>query len=91
MPRQQERALGGERRGREGLGQAAGSMVNASRLRNCTVSVQDTDGVTHRAQAQAESAFEAAARGVAAFREEGWATKALTANARSIRMSDRSR
>jgi hypothetical protein len=83
MPRQQERALGGERRGREGLGQAAGSMVHASRLRNCTVSVQDTDGVTHRAQAQAESAFEAAARGSRAL--------APLTEARSIYMSDRSR
>jgi hypothetical protein len=41
--------------------------------RNCTVSVRDTEGVTHRVQVQGSSLFEAAARTVAAFREQPWA------------------
>jgi hypothetical protein len=39
--------------------------------RICTVSVRDLEGVTHTVQVQGESLFEAAARGVAAFREQG--------------------
>jgi hypothetical protein len=46
--------------------------------RRCTVSLRDTEGVTHAVQVQATSLFEAAARGVAAFREQGWAAQALT-------------
>jgi hypothetical protein len=46
--------------------------------RNCTVSLRDTDGVTHTVQVQGSSLFEAAAHAVAAFREQGWAAEALT-------------
>jgi hypothetical protein len=47
-------------------------------VRPCTVSVRDTEGVTHTVQVQGSSLFEAAARAVAAFREQPWATEALS-------------
>jgi hypothetical protein len=50
-------------------------------LRSCTVSIRDLEGVTHTVRVEGESLFEAAARAVAAFREQGWAADALTANA----------
>lgn len=49
--------------------------------RRCTISVRDPEGLTHTVQVQASSLYEAAARGVAAFREQGWAAGALTATA----------
>jgi hypothetical protein len=49
--------------------------------RRCTISVSDHEGVRHTVQVQAGSLLEAAARGVAAFREQGWAADALTATA----------
>jgi hypothetical protein len=45
--------------------------------RNCAVSVRDIEGVTHTVQVQGSSLFEAAARAVAAFREQEWAAEAL--------------
>jgi len=47
----------------------------------CTVSVRDVEGTTHTVQVQGESLFEAAARALSAFREQGWAADALTPNA----------
>ena len=44
-------------------------------------SVRDLGGITHTVQVQGETLFEAAARAVAAFRQQGWAADALTANA----------
>ena len=52
-----------------------------SQPRSCTVSVRDLEGVTHAVQVQGASLYEAAARAVAAFREQGWATDALKPNA----------
>ena len=46
--------------------------------RNCTISIRDTEGVTHSVQVQGSSLFEAAARAVASFREQEWAAEALT-------------
>jgi hypothetical protein len=46
-------------------------------VRPCTVSVRDTEGVTHTVQVQGSSLFEAAARAVAAFRGQSWAAEAL--------------
>jgi hypothetical protein len=46
--------------------------------RNCTVSVRDSEGVTHKVQVQGSSLFEAAAYALAAFREQEWAAEALT-------------
>jgi hypothetical protein len=45
------------------------------------VSLRDLDGVTHTVTVQGSSLYEAAARAVAAFREQGWAADALTPNA----------
>jgi hypothetical protein len=45
--------------------------------RNCTVSIRDTEGVTHTVQVQGSSLFEAAAQAVAAFHEQGWAADAV--------------
>jgi hypothetical protein len=50
-------------------------------FRACTVSVRDPEGITHTVQVQASGLYEAAARALAAFREQGWATDALTPNA----------
>ena len=50
-------------------------------LRSCTILLRDTEGITHTVQVQASSLYEAAARGVAAFREQGWAADELTATA----------
>jgi hypothetical protein len=52
-------------------------------FRACTVSVRDPEGITHtvQVQVQASGLYEAAARALAAFREQGWATDALTPNA----------
>jgi hypothetical protein len=44
--------------------------------RTGSVSVRDIEGVTHTVQVQGSSLFEAAARAVAAFREQDW--EALT-------------
>lgn len=49
--------------------------------RQCTVSVRDHEGITHSVRVQASSLYEAAARGVAVFREQGWAAEALTSTA----------
>ena len=49
--------------------------------RSCTISLCDSEGVTHSVQVQASSLYEAAARGVAAFREQGWAAEGLTPSA----------
>jgi hypothetical protein len=50
-------------------------------LRSCTVSLRDPGGITHTVQVHGESLFEAAARAVSAFREQGWGADALTPNA----------
>ncbi len=55
--------------------------ADAMPLRSCRVSVRDVDGVAHEVEVSAETLFEAAAAGLAAFRQEGWAAAALTANA----------
>lgn len=49
--------------------------------RTCTVSLRDPEGITHTVRVEGESLFEAAALAVGAFREQGWAADALTANA----------
>jgi hypothetical protein len=49
--------------------------------RLCRVTITDVDGVAHHADVQGTSLFEAAAAAVTAFREQGWAAGALTANA----------
>ena len=45
------------------------------------MSVRDAEGITHIVRVEAETLFEAAALGIAAFREQGWAAGALTPNA----------
>ena len=42
-------------------------------LRTCTVSFSGTSGIRHSVDVTAESVFEAAALGVSALRESGWA------------------
>lgn len=49
--------------------------------RQCKVSVTDLQGITHSTTVTGESLFEAAARAIATFRQEAWATEALTPNA----------
>ena len=52
-------------------------------MRSCRVSVTGLDGVTHSVDVQASSLFEAASAALTAFRQQqGWATEALTPNAR---------
>ena len=52
-------------------------------MRSCRVSVTGLDGVTHSVDVQASSLFEAASVALTAFRQhQGWATEALTPNAR---------
>ena len=52
-------------------------------MRSCRVSVTGLDGVTHSVDVQASSLFEAASVALTAFRQQpGWATDALTPNAR---------
>lgn len=50
-------------------------------LRTCRVTIKDVEGVAHHVEVQASSLFEAGAAAVAAFRQQGWATEALTPNA----------
>jgi hypothetical protein len=49
--------------------------------RACRVTISDVDGVAHHVDVQGTTLFEAAAAAVALFREQGWAARALTANA----------
>lgn len=49
--------------------------------RACRVRVRDVDGVLHEVEVAASSLYEAAAAGLAAFRQEDWAADALTPNA----------
>ena len=49
--------------------------------RACRVTIRDVDGVAHHVDVQGSTLFEAAASAVAIFREQGWAARALTANA----------
>jgi hypothetical protein len=54
-----------------------------SAMRSCRVSVTGLDGVTHSVDVQASTLFEAASAALTAFRQQqGWATEALTPNAR---------
>jgi hypothetical protein len=54
-----------------------------SAVRSCRVSVTGLDGVTHSVDVQASTLFEAASAALTAFRQhQGWATEALTPNAR---------
>jgi hypothetical protein len=54
-----------------------------SAMRSCRVSVTDLDGVTHSVDVQTSSLSEAASVALTAFRQhQGWATEALTPNAR---------
>jgi hypothetical protein len=50
-------------------------------LRTCRVTVKALDGAAHHVEVQAATLFEAGAAAVAAFRQQGWAADALTANA----------
>lgn len=43
--------------------------------------LHDSDGISHSVEVTAATLFEAAATAIAAFREQGWAAHALTANA----------
>lgn len=63
--------------------QTANRMLSSavSQSRSCIVSLRDVDGITHTVRVQASSLFEAAARAVSAFREQGWSADALTPNA----------
>jgi hypothetical protein len=45
------------------------------------VTVHDVEGVAHHVEVQGSTLFEAAAAALAAFRQQGWAAEALTANA----------
>ena len=49
--------------------------------RNCRVTLKDVDGVAHHVDVQGSTLFEAAAAAVALFKEQGWASRALTPNA----------
>ena len=49
--------------------------------RACRIWITDIHGNTHSVSVHASTLFEAAAAGLAAFRQEGWAADALTANA----------
>ena len=49
--------------------------------RKCLVSVKDLDGITHSVTVSGTTLFEAAAAAIALFRQEGWASAALTKNA----------
>ena len=52
-------------------------------LRTCRVTVTGLDGVSHSVEIQAASLYEAASAALTAFRQQpGWATDALTPNAR---------
>jgi hypothetical protein len=66
----------------EGRGESKANLVlsGAPRLRACTVSLRDPEGVRHTVTVHAESLFEAAAHALAAFRK-GWAADAHTPNA----------
>jgi hypothetical protein len=55
-------------------------LCGVAQPRSCTVSVRDPEGITHSVRVQASGLYEAAARALAAFREQGWATDALTPN-----------
>jgi hypothetical protein len=50
-------------------------------VRTCRVTLRDVDGVAHQVEVQGSSLFAAAAAAVAAFRQQGWATAALTPTA----------
>jgi hypothetical protein len=50
-------------------------------LRTCRVTIKDVEGVAHHVEVQASTLFEAGAAAVAAFRQQGWASDALTSNA----------
>ena len=52
-------------------------------VRTCRVTVNGLDGISHSVEVQASSLFEAASVPLTAFRQQpGWATEALTPNAR---------
>jgi len=44
----------------------------ATTIRSCRISVKTADDVIHTVEVQASSIFDAAASGVARFRDEGW-------------------
>ena len=50
-------------------------------LRKCRVSTKGLDGVEHSVEVHASTLFEAAATALKIFRDQGWATEALTPNA----------
>ena len=50
-------------------------------LRTCRITVRDLEGVAHQVEVQGSTLFEAAAAALAVFRQQGWATDALTTNA----------
>lgn len=50
-------------------------------LRSCRVSVKDVEGITHSVDVHAETLFEAAAAAIAIFKQQGWASAALTPRA----------
>ncbi len=49
--------------------------------RKCLVSIRDLDGITHSVTVTGATLFEAAAAAIALFRQEQWASAALTKNA----------
>ena len=50
-------------------------------VRSCRVTITDPQGASHAVDVQATTLFEAAAAALAAFRQQGWATDALTPRA----------
>jgi hypothetical protein len=49
--------------------------------RKCLVSLRDLDGITHSVTVSGATLFEAAAAAIALFKQEPWASAALTRNA----------
>jgi len=50
-------------------------------VRQCRVTLRDSEGIAHSVEVTASTLFEAAASAIATFREAAWAADALTPNA----------